>query len=868
MKKFLALLLASATVLTFAACTVPSDVSVDDESGVTELSNDVSDVSAEESSEFIYSAYVEPIKELLCYDVDRTQKADNIFAGKQYTLSRQPSESYLDNGYMLTNGVERTVFDKYNWVGFTGSSPLTIDFDLGENSNRRLACIKVGTLRQVSYGIGSPKYVKVSASKDGENYYPIGQVNVPDTLADSQKYVFNIGFAKATDARYIRIDFGTQDHGFLFIDEICGYQYFADGYYDLTPGAVNDDPDYYYDYYSYDLKTEGFDIASGKGDTVRQNLALLDGVNLQMQHFDPISKTISGNDGAELFYKLHDGVYNTSTSYSDPAYFRMVRGGGRYIDFDFGSVVAVDEIKATFLGGAAGIGIPPALYISVSVDGKNWVTVAGEFTHQYVKSSGVNYNYDGKFDAVKARYVRMAFPTELTNAQGCMVYISEIEVWGTKDSSNAKTATPDSSIVNGSYPSTEDIGVENLYFGAVGTLSGVKDHQVLKADAALSVFADRGTDSSINGTFCDSICLTYNYDAVNGDNAQAEYNEYLRQYFSSDVNIGAVDNVKGEINTVLGQNEKITVWVAIHRPDKGTKFGDTTVKTTEDAINALKWQVDRALEVYGTTNYKNIEFKGFYWCRESLYTTENTTDDSYDVACVTAINEYIHSKGYMSFWCPYYNAYDIWKWHDVGFDFACLQPNYMFYNTAKTRVATAAKIAYIMGMCVEIEIEDIKSEDSVALYQEYLRGGVDYSYMTSIKMYYQGAATGAFHSGATSKTGIARQTYEDTVAYAHNELDKTYGISADIDMEALKKLDGSELTAVVGKSQKLAFGNIDGLDYQFIITPSFGSVKLNLDGTLVYTAMRGYIGPDQIKVALYSAYEIVYITINVTVVEG
>lgn len=167
----------------------------------------------------------------LSEEVDRTLPCTNILKGLSYTASKEPNADYADNtsAPKLTDGVTTDLFDKYNWLGFSGAAAFTIDFDLGEGHDQAIADISVGCLRQLDYGIGLPASVSVLVSDDGEQYTEIGKLYTPTGLDSSDKHVYNFCFPKATTARYIRISFANSEKFFHFIDEISAYVYSEDG---------------------------------------------------------------------------------------------------------------------------------------------------------------------------------------------------------------------------------------------------------------------------------------------------------------------------------------------------------------------------------------------------------------------------------------------------------------------------------------------------------------------------------------------------------------------------------------------------------------------------------------------------------------
>ncbi len=257
MKKYVSLFLASLMLFSFAACSgteEPSSADVSETSTESSAEPVSEEESSEESSEeeFIPNPEVELRNSMLDGEIDRTKKVKNIFDGLTYTFSVQENETYNDpDRKKLTNGVMPEVFNKQDFVAWTRTEAEVV-FDLGEDEHA-LADIVVKTLRQMSYGIGLPSFVSVFASDDGENYVELAKREVSVSLNDSMSYDYTFAFPKAVKARYIKIYLAKADNTFTFVSEILGYEYRDDGDIDLSFGAVNDDPDYYYDFYGYSL---------------------------------------------------------------------------------------------------------------------------------------------------------------------------------------------------------------------------------------------------------------------------------------------------------------------------------------------------------------------------------------------------------------------------------------------------------------------------------------------------------------------------------------------------------------------------------------------------------------------------------------
>ena len=89
-------------------------------------------------------------------------------------------------------------------------------------------------------------------------------------------------------------------------------------------------------------------------------------------------------------------------------------------------------------------------------------------------------------------------------------------------------------------------------------------------------------------------------------------------------------------------------------------------------------------------------------------------------------SDYLHSLGYKLMWIPYYQASGFSDWKELGFDMACMQPNYAFSGQATIdRLYDNAATTKRLGMCVEIEINQYDSKADILRYKEYLAVGAE-----------------------------------------------------------------------------------------------------------------------------------------------
>jgi len=864
MKKVTAIILAALITASLASCGGNGDESSQSAESKSDISENVSSTVAEESKteessggEFVMSENVEKINSWLQHDIDTSMKAKNIFSKMKYTYSTSPASSYPDGSFTkLTDGITRDLFDKYNWVGFEGSSSVSIVFDIGSNDHR-LSVVELDALCQISYGIRLPASVALAVSDDGEEYTTIGEITSPMDIGESSKYKYRFSLPKATSARYIKLTAKRSQGGFLFFDEAFGYEYAEDGDIDINAGEIASADEGSYDFYKYSLKSEiTVPVYADASDyNTYQNLAKLDGTDIQIQHFDPIKES-DNNTAIDSAAMLKDGKKASAPSYDDGVWFKFSRGCGRHVVVDLGNVMSVSALRAEFLNQiSVGVGAPPTVYISVSTDGKKWTSVYGKSTIPYGDASNTCvYEFDAEFDKeYKARYVRMTFATVPQNNVSSMVFLSEVEVWGKKNSKDAVNAEENApKLTFGSYPDPDDFGVKAIMLLALGDSTS---KLVLTEDVAEIYYGKHDDNGKITDVFYDSYCFAPANQFTKTGNIKADSEKFIDGLFEPSKNLVALNSAVRSVNDTLGKDFKPTYWINLFCMGEKAESADALYE-------ALKQQVDYALEKVVSADLENIKLAGFYYNDEYI----SREKEEITVTALKRLNEYLDSKNLMSLWCPYYNAYGIWRWQDAGFDIACLQPNYMFYATESTRLAACAELAKLYGMCVELEIEDIASEGSCAIYREYLRQGVLSGHMNSVQLYYEGSVGGAVYSSYGKKAKHTKAIYEDSYKYSHDLLDESYDIDSAKDVSKFPKSIDVEVRN--GRQTFFELGNLEGLSYRYIQSPVYGKLRTDMNGKCCYAAMGGYKGTDTAVIEIYdSTGNKQAVTVNITVTE-
>ena len=784
--------------------------------------------------------------------VDASAGYGNLLRGLTYTHSEPWNDAYQGTETTLTDGVLPESFNRYAWVGIDPGH-MRIDFDLGE-VKENIGGFRALFLYIPSYAIQLPQFVEFAVSEDGKDFFTVARLYSPTGLtSEGELYDCDFRTGRFLRARYIRFTIRVT-YGIIFLGELETRGY----------GLERDDSGDFADVYPpYELPD--CDPVYRDGGTEAVNLALGDSVRVYAGAYSSVEKAnIGETPNPQDTSRLHDGITETIPDWNSDASFRMTRGDGRDLVFDLGYVAAVSHFAADMLSMPSwGVALAERIGVSVSVDGKEWQTAAVMENPGLSEDGNAIVRYGAWTDRpYKARFVKFSFLIHTHAA------FSEIEIYGTeKVPENAaepsgETADPDCAMPD-RYPSENVMGMEGVrnilcsYLCQTSGPCGVESTMLTAADY-LDLIAYR-PDGEIKDVLFDHMVVT-----PHGNFAPESEREYLSGWmpffdtqFAPGRGLEAISKAAEEIGKAVGKPDyKEGVFLSIIRPflpnGSGAEFGDVDGDgvpekrdSLEDRKKIIRWEVDMQLRRLEEIDAPHIRMCGFYWLSEALY-----TDDPDEYELVRYAIDYVHQKGYPVFWIPYYDANGAFYWKDLGFDFACLQPNYAFLSVDDPdRLMTAARKAKLYGMSVEIELNTVKNPDSVRRYREYLAAGLEYGYDCATKVYYLGGVPSDLLAARDSTVEDTRRIYEETYAYAAGTLPDGYGPGSEVLPSAPEPLSlsggqGGKLTG------KIVFEQTDGAQLVFTELPAYGTLRYSADGTLTYIPEKGFYGEDSFCAAV------------------
>ena len=811
--------------------------------------------------------YTEKIDSMLSKEDLKKYKSKNVLLGKKYESSMDVSKEYPDDGTVLTDGNIPSAFSNNPniWAGYHtgGTRKLEITFDLGKEVDNLLD-FHAYVLNMPDYGVREARKAVVSVAGEDGKYVDIGTALPADFLGINEVWDYAIFLQGGVKARYIKYSFEKIKSAWFFLGEISVYRYSEDN---GKEGEDAPDSDEYYGNSTIEeVKTPEYWDESEKDFNDRINL--LSGRAGLMTATDAITGEIATNwYNPKDMTCLTDGKYAENASYSDSRWLHMARGGDRSITFDLGKTSTVESFRAGFLlDKDAGVNFPRFVTVSISENGKDWQTLFSQKSISSSKSKDI-VRIDEKFDGRhKARFVRISFLVSIH------CYLDEFEVFGTKAIQNGaadvKPNDDTAEAIRKNKYITPDMfcDVHNLllsYNCRRGSDGKQDEGGLITKEEYLPYVAYLDTDGNIKDTFFDAF-LYLPYTAYNySDYAKTAdgWKFYLDNIYTPERNMDALNTCVGEVSSALNMSDyKVKVFSSILYTFKengaGTAnpFGDIdgdgkdeSFSNIKDRKKAIKWMIDETYSRFKKGGYDNLDFCGFYWFEESIdYSDEDETE------LIKFASDYVHSLGLKLFWIPYHLASGYNEWEELGFDLACMQPNYMFSDKAtKDVLYSNAKATKIYGMCVEIEFEGFSNKDRIRKYEEYLIAGWQTGYMNAVKMYYQGGVPGEFYNASQSKDPLVRKSYDDTYLYAKEKFVLKDISNIEIAKEPVKA-SGKVNEEIKGKIDVSEFR--DGGKITVTLSPKYGSVKLNISGDFIYFPPENYKGSDYFEVSVDYGY--------------
>ncbi|MBE6692039.1 MAG: DUF4855 domain-containing protein [Ruminococcaceae bacterium] len=763
-------------------------------------------------------------------DVNKEFNKILISKGCTYKFDAKIETDNPDVNTVLTDGNKPGDYVFGSYVGFIGNGETAkITIDLGQEA-ADIGAIEANFMYNPTSRIHLPLSLTVTAIDASNNRTDLG-VLYGTQIEQIGGFTFSLPLKKTASARYIELSFKTIDGMKHFIEEISVYSYRD----------------------SMEQSSLYPQVIIEKGEAAEKEGATSDYKNLILKQPQMIFMPVNENAKPENNSKannpvLTDGVFSTVGEAYDihnGKFFKFNAGDVRYIIYDLKNLSAVDCFKGSFCKEQSwGIGAPETVSVLLSANGEDWYD-AGSFALTATQYNGIVRGELKLKKAVQARYVVFTF------AVGQWVGCDELEAYGTEAIANS-VALADSGLGLAGGDSVNGSRIEP----SADLLDGAKDLCLMyqncnntgyTKEELLPYVAYLNEDLEIKDTMFDSFLFLYaNTNMPSGaypysQNFKSDWQWCIDDLFGEDINLNALEQAAGETKAALNLADDFTykITVSINYPHKNQKnFGDVDgdgvsedLTVYANRMKVCKWFVDEVARRFDEANFKNIELVGYYWWHEQI----DDESDPDSVKLIKELGDYIHSLDYDYTWIPYFNSNGYDRWEELGFDVACLQPNYVFNLEAPlSNIYNVDKYTKELGMGVEMELHGgcLKEYSYFKRYMEYITLGAELGYMDdTVLMYYQDYTV--FYSAAHSGTYFGRTIYDSTYHFMKGDLKNVP--------------DTMEGIAYEGEANKPIFGKIElpedkRCEIQISALPENGTVVMGNDGSFAFYPAKDFKG--------------------------
>ena len=716
--------------------------------------------------------------------VNFSYEKTNISANCLYFYSGYPSTSYPDKGKMLTDKVAAGNLGAEGWVGFNGGKDASVTIDLGKTVTD-IATVDIMAYNNPVKGFALPAAITVTALDEKKNATPIGVI-YGNPKADIGGYTLSLPVSNTFSARYVKVTFHTVKDAIHLIEEITVSAYRHPNENLLYPPVkidTNSTP--------WETPTDEYtNLILNKPHQIHVETGIKD-------------KFAENNSPIDLNV-MTDGEFSPDHDIHNEKYYKFYTNGERrHIIYDLTHISAVDKFTASFTNVTGwSVNVPKAVSIIVSVNGKEWYK-AGEIIPA---ESNIPQKADGELvlpQKLTARYVVFAF--DVTSWVG----IDELQVFGTQSLTNAKAPT-EGLVTEGILPNQRIEPSADLMGGATDLCLiyhhyGYSSNTVDYFKPYLAYLDKDGTPTDI---MFDSFLFLYAVSSMpsggspDGGSVMSDWQWCIDDIFAKNQNLDALEKAAGEIKTALGLPEDFTykVCLTLYNPTTQiTDFGDIdgdgiseNFTNYQDRLKAIQWYIDQCEKRYSDANFKNIELVGYYWWDEYV-----RYEDPDGEKLIKDTADMVHETDKDFIWIPWFVAPGYNRWESLGFDVACMQPNYVFKTTAPySNLPNCEMYTKMYGMGVEMEVWEgsLSDKEFYSRYMSYIALGAEKGYMNdTICMYYQ--SMNVFGAAAISDNLMGRNVYDATYHF----------IKGDIE-DKPQKLPDVSFTA---KSNQIFIGKID-----------------------------------------------------------
>ncbi|WP_186667811.1 DUF4855 domain-containing protein [Sporosarcina sp. BP05] len=270
-----------------------------------------------------------------------------------------------------------------------------------------------------------------------------------------------------------------------------------------------------------------------------------------------------------------------------------------------------------------------------------------------------------------------------------------------------------------------------------------------------------GADQEMFDTFV-VLGLRYNeagnqfVDVPTNDANYSDWDTYVKRTFANE---GALNNLN---ESAKFNNRVVDVYVAIPYPKRNGDIimldGQEQPNTVYSRYDLASWYITNVLNGFKQADYKNLNFKGFYWLSETVRTVE-------DEVLISSLSSLMTKHEKFFIYSPHATSTNFHKWKDYGFDAAFLQPNAFRTSVLnkEERLHRAFLNAQIYGTGITIEIDSygaghVEEGRGVEEFKLYMNFAKRYGLDEKGMMFYQG--TNMVERMATIDHPVYKSWYE------------------------------------------------------------------------------------------------------------
>lgn len=578
---------------------------------------------------------------------------------------------------------------------------------------------------------------------------------------------------------------------------------------------------------------------------------------------EPISLSYGILDRAEENKQcLTDGSV-PGADLSDAGWVRFYRGGTRLITFDLGGNYLIGGFSARFMQyREAGVYTPREVKLMCSDDGISFseaFTVASSVSPSCEEPCISVFETNGTA-AYRARFVRFVFECEVN------VFASAFCVYEAGRGIRAENLPSPARHGRRLGFARGSDGMKNgviIYGGYWNDTMKYPENYVKNTVSDLLPFVGYiDGDGRIADTFFESVYFlslqsrtpsgglaAFTHGIKDQATVADDWIQFLDNLFEDDYNIGALDKAVGRVKEALSMPDyRVNVHIQLYYPHISDRdFGcGLRTDTLENRLEVYRWFMENTLRRFEEKKYANLRFGSFYQGCESV--PFEVSDD--EEALFTGANAIAHSLGVFTTWIPSYLGAGFARWKEMGFDFACMQPNHMFHDWDSGMLCEFSETCTKYGLGVELELnhtavyESERRASEAEKYFDYLRGAYYYGYLGCATAMYQGAGPGYLHVACYSDDPEIRKIYDYTYLFIKGTLaPEVPRISA---TRFCRRSDGSYALSLSASGGGDIFTR--DVSYKVIRQGAHGAAAVNDENELIYIPGYTFSGWDKVTV--------------------